>query len=276
MFHRIIRRYPVVTFFLLACALTWGVTFLAAALAGKPFPVGKLAASSVIILTNLGPPLAAVLVAGVASGADGIRRLRFRLLRWHVGARWWLVVVCGWPAIVLLALGIYYLAGGIVELRPPESPNRYQSLLTAILCLPILALFEGVGWRGCALPELQRRFTPLTANIIVGVFWACWHLPAFFIPGTAQQNTPFLGFLVGTVVISIPFTWLYNNSQSLPVMATFHVTLDYSFFLLPSARQVRVVAVWFGLTLVLSFVLIFAARLTKRCIAPSDVRCQQP
>jgi membrane protease YdiL (CAAX protease family) len=278
MFHSIIRSHPVVVYYVLACALTWGVTFLTLALTGKPVPESEPAATSDIILANLGPPLAAVLVAAGAFGAAGIRDLRLQLLRWRVGARWWLIAVCGWPALTLVAFAIHLLAGGAVEWRLPESPTRYQSLLTVFLCMPVLALFEEVGWRGCALPALQRRFTPLTASTILGPLWACWHLPWFFFPGTDKENTPFWVFLVSGVVVSIPYTWLYNNTRSLPVMAAFHITDDYSGWLLPPGAQESLVVpmVVGGLTLVLSVVLIFAGRMTRRCSQPPvhTVDCQ--
>jgi membrane protease YdiL (CAAX protease family) len=38
-------------------------------------------------------------------------------------------------------------------------------------------LGEESGWRGFALPKLQRRFDPLTSSLLLGFLWANWHLP---------------------------------------------------------------------------------------------------
>ena len=40
---------------------------------------------------------------------------------------------------------------------------------------------EEIGWRGYLLPRLSGRVGLPAASLIVGVIWACWHLPFFFI-----------------------------------------------------------------------------------------------
>ena len=48
--------------------------------------------------------------------------------------------------------------------------------LFALLPLFLITnLGEEIGWRGYALPRLQRRFTPLASSVILGVCWAAFH-----------------------------------------------------------------------------------------------------
>ena len=76
------------------------------------------------------------------------------------------------------------------------------------------ALGEETGWRGYALPQLQRRFSPLASSFIIAVAWFLWHLPQFFVIATYRDSSPvqyagmFIGLLCGAVVL----TWLYNRS----------------------------------------------------------------
>ena len=48
------------------------------------------------------------------------------------------------------------------------------------------ALGEETGWRGYALPQLQRRFSPLASSLILALLWFGWHLHGLynFVSGT--------------------------------------------------------------------------------------------
>ena len=50
------------------------------------------------------------------------------------------------------------------------------------LVVPVFApIGEEPGWRGFALPRLQRRHSPLVATLMLGVVVAAWHLPLVFL-----------------------------------------------------------------------------------------------
>jgi len=86
-------------------------------------------------------------------------------------------------------------------------------------------LGEEFGWRGFLLPKLEERLRPDLSGIIVGVVWACWHLPMFLFHVEGYQM-PFLLYLVQTVFMSLLCTWLYHASgNSLLMVLLFH-TMD--------------------------------------------------
>ena len=71
--------------------------------------------------------------------------------------------------------------------------------LASVAPLPTLGLFvyifflggplgEEPGWRGFALPRLQRRYGPLVGSLILGPIWAFWHLPIFWIPELSAHH----------------------------------------------------------------------------------------
>jgi hypothetical protein len=87
------------------------------------------------------------------------------------------------------------------------------------------------GWRGFALPKLQRHMSALSAALIVTLFWVGWHLPRFFYYGAYME----LGFSVlpvaayGFLALAIVLTWLYNSTRgSILMAALFHA--GYSFW----------------------------------------------
>ena len=92
--------------------------------------------------------------------------------------------------------------------------------------LMFMLVFTGVaeelGWRGYALPQLQRRNTAERASWILGVLWGLWHLPANLLGPylRGQLSVPMvvavlLGLTVGIVGWTIVLTWIYNNTGSL-------------------------------------------------------------
>ena len=76
----------------------------------------------------------------------------------------------------------------------------------------ILGPMVEFGWRGLALPLLQRWLAPIWAALVLGLIWGAWHLPAFFLSGTPQSAWSFTPFLLGSVAISVTIAALFNHS----------------------------------------------------------------
>lgn len=77
---------------------------------------------------------------------------------------------------------------------------------------------EELGWRGFALDRLQNKWNALIASLILGILWAAWHFPLFFIKGTPQQGMGFGTFIfwlwcLQVVCLSVLTTWVYNNTH---------------------------------------------------------------
>ena len=72
---------------------------------------------------------------------------------------------------------------------------------------------EEIGWRGYALPRLADRFGLARASLMLGLLWACWHLPLFLLPGHPNYGQSFPTFLLGGVGLSVAIAWLYANSK---------------------------------------------------------------
>src|SRR5690606_15672313 len=86
-----------------------------------------------------------------------------------------------------------------------------------------LGPIEEFGWRGLALPLLQRRFNPFWAGLILGIVWAAWHIPSFFLGGTPQSAWALGPYFLGVVAISVILTPLFNAARgSLLIAALYH------------------------------------------------------
>ena len=86
---------------------------------------------------------------------------------------------------------------------------------------------EEIGWRGVALPLLQRRYAPLWASLILGAFWGFWHLSAFLLSGTEQSAWSFGPFVIGVLALSVLVTPMFNAARgSLLIPALFHFQMN--------------------------------------------------
>ncbi len=211
----IIRRFPLITFFVLAYAISWSSEILEVAL--QPSWVPTLVLD---FLINWAPGIAALLVIATLQGSSGVRSLLHPLLRWRVNPGWYALVLGLAPLVVLAAIGVGVLLGGPV-------PNFSHMLTPRLALLPLLLFFntgEEVGWRGFALPRLQSRFTPLVASLTLGVIWGLWHAPKYVITG---QSILLIVFLPSVMAQTILMTWIYNRTRgNLLLLVLFHWSWD--------------------------------------------------
>jgi uncharacterized protein len=86
-----IKRHPVLIYFALTFAISWGGRLLViggpGAIRGTEEQVEMLWPLA-LLATFAGPPIARILLTGLVAGRAGLRELLSRLLRWRVGGRW--------------------------------------------------------------------------------------------------------------------------------------------------------------------------------------------
>ena len=214
---KLLRRHPLVTFFLLVFIITWVVWVPRAS--GAPLGVVGQA-------WTWAPAIAALLAAALTGGRGALRELGSRLVRWRVGWQWYLVVILGPAAFSLAVAGVYTLLGGSwAEAAPPALLEG--TLLFLPLFLLILTLTDGLGeelaWRGFALPRLLTRYNALAASLILGVIWALWHLPLLWTQGNGMFHQPVWLLLLDVTAKSVLFTWLFLHTRgSVLIAMLFH------------------------------------------------------
>ena len=212
----------VVPFFALAFGLSWGVAAVAIAFADQlePFfgPLGLT--NPLFFLAVYAPAVAGIGLVVRHYGWRGLRSYLRRLTLWRVPAGWTAYLVLGVPAAFYLGA---WIKGS--SLAFPFTP--WYAVLPALLLMLALGPMEEFGWRGVALPLLQRRFRPIGADLIVSTMWALWHLPAFFLSGTPQSEWSFPAFFIGVVSVSFILTPLFNAAGgSILVAALYHFQMN--------------------------------------------------
>jgi hypothetical protein len=181
-----------------------------------------------ITLGTFAPSIIALFLTWRYAGGTELRRLLGRALIWRVSPIWYLFAIAGPALIMLLATGIHVLLGGTAPVYVPFGARWLIVAVNFVLVLLIGGpLGEEFGWRGFALPALEARFSPLWASLILGILWAVWHLPLFFISGSAQHSLPFWLYALMTIPLTILITWVYHRSgDSLLLVMLFHAAVN--------------------------------------------------
>ncbi len=209
-----------VAFFLLAYALSWSI--------GIPLALQQQGAIPELLprwahyLVGYGPLLSAVAVTLFMEGVPGLARLWRRRMAVRPRPFWWVMglspLILGGAVLVAINLLLRKHTGldefGRVHFLPPLGIGALA------LWIVTFGIGEEAGWRGFALPRLQRDRGAFASSAVLAVFWGLWHLPQFFYlfdPSIAAGWA--FGLFAGTLVL----TWLFNGSGgSVAVVALWH------------------------------------------------------
>jgi uncharacterized protein len=222
----LLTRHPLLSFFALAYALTWlawSPWYLSESGVGLlPFDGDSISDYLNPVALILGPTLSAFIMTGATEGKDGVRRLLRRIVLWRVGFGWYLFVLLGIPAIVVLSTVV--LPGALSSF---DAAAVSTTLFLYVVAGPVFLfiggpVFEEIGWRGFALPRLQRLYGPLVGTLVLGALWGLWHLPLFLIPSWDTPHGSLLDvalFVVLAMSIALVITWVFNNTKQSVLLA---------------------------------------------------------
>lgn len=180
-------------------------------------------------LSVANPTISALILSAVIGGMPEVKKLLLGFTRWNVGLRWYLAA--------LLLLIVPLIVAFIYQALGNQAPGLVAGATASTLLNQFIftffsgPFFEEAGWRGFALPRLQSRFNALVSSLILGVIWACWHIPLWFHPET-NNRIPFVPFLLLNVTLTTFMTWLYNNTRGsliIAILAHFSFNLVGSF-----------------------------------------------
>lgn len=199
---------------------------------------------------GLGPALSAIYLVRTTQGKDERREFWRRVIDYkRVPWRW-----------LLASLFIPLLIAILTVLITPFFTTEYSNWqpLWLVLQNPLIFVFflvstllfgplpEEIGWRGYGLESLQTKYSAVQSSLIVGLFWALWHIPLFLTKDSAFAATyPLLSpsfWLWGTSLLSISIimTWIFNHTGKSTLTAIlFHFSMSATsgFFSFQSQMQ---------------------------------------
>jgi membrane protease YdiL (CAAX protease family) len=132
---------------------------------------------------------------------------------------------------------------------------------------------EEPGWRGYALDFLQRKWSALASSLVLGIIWAVWHLPLFFmrnsllsevVPLWSPQFWVSMG--PGILALAVVMTWIHNHTQrSILAAILFHFMMNFTleFLRLPGDLKIYLF-VWLTIIAIVVTVVYGPATLTGK------------
>lgn len=193
-----IERQPLLAFFVLTFALSWGFWLFY-----------YLASSEVFfVIGGLGPLMAAAIVA---RRLGTTRQWLARVLRWRIHP--------GYYAFALFFPVALYASANVVALAfgTPLEVSRLDGILPTYAMtwatVTVLGGLEEPGWRGFALPHLQTQYSPVRSTLVLGIVWGLWHLPV----------SPLA--IITTIPLAFFYTWLFNRTDSALVCLLLHASI---------------------------------------------------
>lgn len=184
-----------------ALAETWATAQLGPLILGSP----------AFYLAVAAPSLAAVALTLKHEGVSGTLALLKRLVAFRAPPLWAAVALLGYPLLWLATA----LVGRVVDgnFASLDLAAWFSALPALFLSGHVIrdggALGEELGWRGYALPRLLQLTTPRVASVVLGLVWAVWHLPAFFVSSLSQSAIDFGPYVLNVVAFSVLMTVLY-------------------------------------------------------------------
>jgi membrane protease YdiL (CAAX protease family) len=198
------NKFPL-GFFLLVYLFTWSFQIPVVLDSQKHISL-PFAPQIFILISIFGPFAAAFFLTWREGGFSGAGRLLKRgfdfRMPWNV---------CLFVAFVpiLTAFLAFLVTGG------SKFNTDFLSLLGSFVIFFFLggSFGEEFGWRGFALPRLLEIYNPLTATVILGILWALWHLPLFWLAGTSQFSTPLWIYFIYVTALAVQYTWVFLRTN---------------------------------------------------------------
>jgi membrane protease YdiL (CAAX protease family) len=217
-----------IKFFAITYAVTW-TCFISVAALPIPAPYRNL----MVLLGAFSPSLAALSLTARDEGSTGVRSLLRRVVQWQVSARWYLFAA-GYIVVIKLAVAVTHRA--VTGAWPRFGTDPIYLIPFAIIFSTPFQAGEEIGWRGYALPRLAARFGLAGASLLLGLIWAFWHLPQFFIREADTYGQSFFLFVLQVVAVSVTLAWLWvRTDRSLLLPMLLHAAVNNSKDIVPSA-----------------------------------------
>jgi membrane protease YdiL (CAAX protease family) len=228
--------------------LTYLVSWTGALLVALPYflqhkPVSKMAGLLMFPVMLLGPSLVGLSLTWRADRSAGVVVLLKRMGRVRLPIRWYALLLLPPVLISVVLVTLKTLVSSAY------APNRFLIGFAFGIAAGVL---EELGWTGFALPRMLQKSSWITAGLVLGVLWGCWHLPVIDFLGAAYPHGHYLipfvaAFIAAMAAIRMIIVWAYSRTGSLLFVQVLHTVSTGSLVALgPASVTPAQEAIWYA------------------------------
>src|SRR4030042_3245408 len=163
-------------YFILTYLISWPIWILGKVLLPENLTIITFIAGA------FGPFIASLIILKITGGRSGLKDWLKTTCNFRINVIWYLLGGLLLPFLIAAVHHLIYLGlggkSGIV--LSTEWLIYFVYLISTTL---LTGGNEEPGWRGYITPVLMERFHPVIVCTIVGIGWAVWHLPMYFLEG---------------------------------------------------------------------------------------------
>ncbi len=157
----------------------WAIILVLGGMAAMVFDAPPAVMTAITILGSWSPTIVLLLMLGKLKPGMTVGDFYRQAFR----ARLSLPLLIAIPALVF---GVFLAAVGVASVVEETSFQAQLAVPSALAGAMLLTVFQGPGgeesgWRGYLRPELEGRYGFLKGNVILGLVWAFWHAPLWFV-----------------------------------------------------------------------------------------------
>ncbi len=234
------RRHPLLTFFIIAFAISFAGILLIVWLGNVQGSVDPTDQRFLLMMLAwlAGPSVGSIIMTGVVSGRSGYRDLLARLTSWRAGVGWYALALLLAP---LVSVGLSYALSAFTPAYLPAiatSPD-ITTVLVFGLTYGLLGggFLEELGWTGFAIPRFRLRYGVVGAGLIMGLLWGAYHFSVIYWSGNPTGALA-LGLLLPAQLFAwlppfrVLMVWMYEHTHSLLLAMLMHASATASMLIL--------------------------------------------
>lgn len=178
----------------------WAIILVLGGLASMVFAAPPAVMTGITILGSWSPTIVLLLMLKKLKPGLTISGFYQRAFRGRLN----IPLLIAIPAIVF---GIFLAAVWVLSMLEGTPLTAHLAIPSALGLTMLLTVFQGPGgeesgWRGYLRPELEGRYGFLNGNLILGLVWAFWHAPLWFLASDYGGSEAVIYIVANIVVLT--------------------------------------------------------------------------